>query len=355
MMNDSLLSICIPAYNNTSNLYTKVMSILSSYPYDDIEIVVSDNCSTDNANEVFSKIKDKRFCYISNNKNEGSIVNGMRVLSNGKGKYVAFLLDKDNVNCDYIYDFMNVLKKVDFAMGYCTLNNSYNKKNSYQYFKDEYSCLKKLAYLSKHPTGYIFKNSLLKKLDIQNKYSTEEQVMFFSCEFICADLSIYNSGIIINIPFFTMTKLLSNSNTNGNENGTKTFSKTKNNLYFLPKNRFKLFVKYVKHLNTLNVSNKTKQKIFIKLMFDVYKQIIINYRFMIEDNTICKHYKINKTNINFMQLIKINFDLSKNIFFSTVFNKNLINIITLSGISLIFFFLIFFYPVIKIIKYKRNI
>lgn len=354
MNNNILLSICIPAYNNTANLSKKISDIFSHYTDNDIEIVVSDNCSSDGADEVFKSFNDKRLYYISNEKNDGPILNGMRALANAHGKYAVFLLDKDILDVKFLPPLINLLKTTDFAEGYCSLNLPERKYVSFKKFKTISSCLKNLAYLSKHPTGYIFNNELLKKIDIEKKYGTENQSLYFSCEFICADLSLYGNGIIIDIPVFHMTKLLTNCNSKGNENGSKTFSKERNNIYFMPERRFQVFEKYAGHLKNLKIPEKTKKIIFIKLLFDVYKQTIVNYKFMIEDKIICAHHKIDVQNIDSKQLGTISSTLKKNIKKSDIFEHTFVNLFSLFCIQIFFFFVKILYPVVKILKYKRN-
>ncbi|MDD2524542.1 MAG: glycosyltransferase, partial [Endomicrobiaceae bacterium] len=48
-MNNPLLSICIPTYNRADYLNQSIQSIVNSDGFGDkVEIVISDNCSTDN-------------------------------------------------------------------------------------------------------------------------------------------------------------------------------------------------------------------------------------------------------------------------------------------------------------------
>ena len=54
-----LVSVCIPAYNNAAYIKDTVMSILEQ-TYQNIELVVVDDCSTDNTVEVLETIQDER-------------------------------------------------------------------------------------------------------------------------------------------------------------------------------------------------------------------------------------------------------------------------------------------------------
>lgn len=62
----AFLSICIPTYNRAEVVYKTVRNILN-YNGNNIEIVVSNNCSSDNTEELLLEIKDKRVKYFKNN------------------------------------------------------------------------------------------------------------------------------------------------------------------------------------------------------------------------------------------------------------------------------------------------
>ena len=52
-MHTPLLSICIPTYNRSECLAQTVESIINSNSFDNrVEIVISDNCSTDDTEQV---------------------------------------------------------------------------------------------------------------------------------------------------------------------------------------------------------------------------------------------------------------------------------------------------------------
>lgn len=51
-----LLSICIPTYNRSTYLEEALCNIINDTSFsDDIEIIISDNASTDNTQEIVSK------------------------------------------------------------------------------------------------------------------------------------------------------------------------------------------------------------------------------------------------------------------------------------------------------------
>ena len=92
-MNQDLVSIIIPAYNSERYIGETIQSILSQ-TYQNYEIIVVDDGSTDNTVEVVKSIDDKRVKYIYQ-KNASQAVARNTGISNSKGKFIAFLDNDD--------------------------------------------------------------------------------------------------------------------------------------------------------------------------------------------------------------------------------------------------------------------
>ena len=69
-MNNPLVSICIPAYNSAPFIERTIRSALKQ-TYDNIEVVVVDDCSSDNTVQVVQSIEDERVRLICNESNLG--------------------------------------------------------------------------------------------------------------------------------------------------------------------------------------------------------------------------------------------------------------------------------------------
>ena len=90
-----LLSICIPTYNRAEILRRTLAKITSDKDFDeDIEIVISDNASTDNTQKVCQEFcaSYKNIHYYKNDENINDS-NFFLVLSKGRGKYVKLSND----------------------------------------------------------------------------------------------------------------------------------------------------------------------------------------------------------------------------------------------------------------------
>lgn len=99
MNNTIFLSICIPTYNRSNYLKKCLESIISqdSYNTKDIEILISDNASPDNTQEVVKSFQDKfpNIRYIKNDTNLGAERNILNLLNNFQGEYFFLLTDDD--------------------------------------------------------------------------------------------------------------------------------------------------------------------------------------------------------------------------------------------------------------------
>ncbi len=89
-------SVCIPTYNFARFLPDAIDSVLVQ-DYPDYELLVVDNCSTDNTAEIVNTYvkKDQRVRYIRNPQNIGMVRNWNRCLEEASGKYVKILCADD--------------------------------------------------------------------------------------------------------------------------------------------------------------------------------------------------------------------------------------------------------------------
>lgn len=85
-----LVSVCIPAYNNAGYIMDAVNSILNQ-TYPNLELVVVDDCSTDDTYEVLRAVQDERLKLYRNEHNLGMSGNWNRCLKLCSGEYVKLV------------------------------------------------------------------------------------------------------------------------------------------------------------------------------------------------------------------------------------------------------------------------
>jgi GT2 family glycosyltransferase len=93
-MKNPLVSICIPAYNAAAYIGDTLRSVLAQ-TYQNLEIIVCDDCSVDNTIEIAKSFTDKRIAVYKNEQNLGNTINYNRVLGYANGKYIKLLCADD--------------------------------------------------------------------------------------------------------------------------------------------------------------------------------------------------------------------------------------------------------------------
>lgn len=90
-----LVSVIMPSYNTAQYIEESIKSVCAQ-TYTNWELIIVDDCSTDNTDEIVASIKDERIRYLKNEKNCGAAVSRNRALREAKGKWIAFL-DSDDL------------------------------------------------------------------------------------------------------------------------------------------------------------------------------------------------------------------------------------------------------------------
>lgn len=95
-LDDSLISIIMPSYNTGRYIKESIESVIVQ-TYSNWELIIVDDCSTDNTDEVIMPLlEDKRVRYLKNEHNSGAAISRNRALREARGRWIAFL-DSDDV------------------------------------------------------------------------------------------------------------------------------------------------------------------------------------------------------------------------------------------------------------------
>lgn len=93
---NELVSIIMPSYNTAKYIAESIRSVLAQ-TYEKWELLVVDDCSTDNTDEIVKPfLADERIRYFKNEKNSGAAISRNKALREAKGKWIAFL-DSDDL------------------------------------------------------------------------------------------------------------------------------------------------------------------------------------------------------------------------------------------------------------------
>jgi glycosyltransferase involved in cell wall biosynthesis len=124
-MQTLLLSICVPNYNQGKALLNSVFNLSSIKQFKEIELIISDNGSTDkesrlaleHAQRLIPGIKILTGPANTRKKDEwfsGFGANLDRLIQNSKGKYIWFLGSGDLIKIEYLPGILDILEKNSF-------------------------------------------------------------------------------------------------------------------------------------------------------------------------------------------------------------------------------------------------
>lgn len=109
---DDLISVVIPAYNNEKYI-DKCLNSIINQTYGNLEIIIINDCSTDNTEEIILKYKnkDERILYLKNDKNIGVGPTRNRGIEVSKGRYIYFLDSDDYIEPDCLEELYNAISE----------------------------------------------------------------------------------------------------------------------------------------------------------------------------------------------------------------------------------------------------
>lgn len=120
-MNSPLVSVVIPAYNQAEFLAETIQSVLNQ-TYQNFEIIVVSDASTDNTDEVMAQFTDPRLTYIVHEKNQRLSATRNTGMRASKGE-IIFLLDADD-----LFHPEKVQAHVEFLAEHPEIGVSYNAR-----------------------------------------------------------------------------------------------------------------------------------------------------------------------------------------------------------------------------------
>lgn len=112
------VSIITPSYN-TANYISQTIECVLNQTYKNWEMIIVDDCSTDNTDQVVKKyLYDKRIKYLKNDANSGAAISRNRALKEVKGKWIAFLDSDDLWSKDKLEKQIRFMKENDYHFSY---------------------------------------------------------------------------------------------------------------------------------------------------------------------------------------------------------------------------------------------
>jgi glycosyltransferase involved in cell wall biosynthesis len=114
---NELVSIIMPSYNTATYIKDSIQSVLSQ-TYTNWELIIVDDCSTDNTDEVLGEVHDKRIKIYKNKKNSGAALSRNKALRKASGRWVAFLDSDDLWNADKLSKQIAFMENSGYSFSY---------------------------------------------------------------------------------------------------------------------------------------------------------------------------------------------------------------------------------------------
>lgn len=147
ILEEDLVSIVMPSYNASLYIEEAIKSVLKQ-TYSKWELLIIDDCSSDNTVEIIKKFNDDRIRLFINEENSGAAISRNKGLREARGRWIAFLDSDDTWFPDKLSEQLMYMKKRGYAFTYTdykiqlngewmpyiyTAPNVVNKRKMYDY------------------------------------------------------------------------------------------------------------------------------------------------------------------------------------------------------------------------------
>ena len=110
-IHNPLVTIAIPTYNRADGYLKEAIQSALDQTSENIEVLISDNASTDNTRELVENLTDRRISCYRQDENIGFVNNWNFALKAAKGDYFLLLCDDDRIDPTMIESCVNVIKE----------------------------------------------------------------------------------------------------------------------------------------------------------------------------------------------------------------------------------------------------
>ena len=206
MRKNPQITVIIPCYNCEDTLERAINSVINqSLGFENIELILYDDCSSDNTRLIIDKFSKKyeNIIPIFSNENSGYPGKGRnKGIENATADLIMFMDNDDEYDkdiCKKLYDEM-ILEKCDLvSCNFLNINNNYKRISNYNYYYGEeignkviFSHENTIYFSCRLVWACIFKKEIIQKNNIKfPEDSFSEDVYFLSLYNLFANKTIY--------------------------------------------------------------------------------------------------------------------------------------------------------------------
>ena len=108
-----MFSIIVPIYNTEKYLDKCIQSVINQ-TYDDYELIMIDDCSTDSSFEIACKYSQNNIKIIKNKNNSGLSITRNAGIREASGEYIFFLDSDDYIDKNALSDLSDLIYRNEF-------------------------------------------------------------------------------------------------------------------------------------------------------------------------------------------------------------------------------------------------
>lgn len=286
------LSFCIPVYNNSHITEMLVNQILTNKD-GRFQVVISDDCSTDDTIKRLEKIKDNRLKVVTNSYRKGAKSNWCNALKSGDGEYLYLVMGRDRLNSEKISELLDLIMKCDDVP--LLEDRKCNDR------KCIISGVDALKYFLKpgHPTGIIIKKSEFNRID--NVEALFMSDMAYPEILLKAEL-MKNAlaGAIVDSGVFTYQVNINKSVI------VSEFEHNKDELYFFPSRRVEEFLTIISIIdNDERIDNTEADVLYEFFLTEVLlREVSYEFKSVLENYEDASHYRLQKRYVSKAEMIE---------------------------------------------------
>lgn len=116
-MIEGMVSIIMPSWNTGRLIAESIQSVIEQ-TYPNWELLIVDDCSTDNTDEVVEKFHDERIRYFHNESNSGAALTRNYALQKARGEWIAFLDSDDLWMPEKLEHQLNFMQENHYVLSY---------------------------------------------------------------------------------------------------------------------------------------------------------------------------------------------------------------------------------------------
>lgn len=116
-MVDGLVSIIMPSWNTGRFISESIQSVLNQ-TYTNWELIIVDDCSTDNTDEIIASFHDDRIRYFKNEHNSGAALTRNKAIREARGEWIAFLDSDDLWKPEKLERQLKFMNENDYLFSY---------------------------------------------------------------------------------------------------------------------------------------------------------------------------------------------------------------------------------------------